>query len=142
MVVSRGGYSTRSFCVEAFNDAVVSGFVISGSVNRNVLIRAIGPTLAAFGVGDALRQPVLSVYQGDRLLATNSGWARSSREANAQSTADLVDAFDRAGAFRLLDEGSADGAMVLSVAPGAYTAQVRSGDGTPGSVLLEIYDLQ
>ena len=60
--------------VSSPTDAIVSGFVISGATNRNVLVRAVGPTLAAFGVNDALANPVLSVYQGDRLVATNSAW--------------------------------------------------------------------
>jgi hypothetical protein len=100
----------------------------------------VGPTLAAFGVNDALQRPVLSIYQGDRLLGTNSGWTTGSQE-NEASINDLIDAFDRAGAFRLLDDKSADNAMVVSLVPGSYTANVRSGDGAAGSVLLEIYDL-
>ncbi len=119
------------------NDALVSGFVISGTTNRTVLVRAVGPTLAAFGVNDALAQPLLSVYQGDRLLASNSGWSGIERTAAVP----LTDAFDRAGAFRLVDEDSRDAAVILSLAPGAYTVQVRSGDGSAGAALLEIYEL-
>jgi hypothetical protein len=129
------------------NDAVVSGFVISGSSNRSVLVRAIGPTLSAFGVVDALGQPVLSVFQGDRLVATNSGWA-STGSGNADSVSSgaspvetILDTFDRAGAFRLLDTTSRDAALVLPLAPGPYTVQVKSGDGTTGATLLEVYDL-
>ena len=119
------------------SDALVSGFVISGTTNRTVLVRAVGPTLAAFGVNDALAQPLLSVYLGDRLLASNSGWSGIERAAAVP----LTDAFDRAGAFRLVDEDSRDAAVILSLAPGAYTVQVRSGDGSAGAALLEIYEL-
>ncbi len=117
-------------------DAIVSGFVISGSVSRSVLIRAVGPTLAAFGVNDALKHPVLSVYQGERLIATNEGWASSSTAAQ-----DVMDAFDRAGAFRFVDEASRDSAVMVHLAPGAYTVQVKSGDNATGATLLEVYDL-
>lgn len=123
--------------VSSGEDAVVTGFVISGSTNRNVLVRAAGPTLAAFGVGDALKNPVLSVRQGDRLVMTNSAWAGSTPEA----TQDIVAAFDRAGAFRFVDESSRDAAALLSLPPGPYTVQVKSGDGAAGSTLLEVYDL-
>ncbi len=124
------------------SDALVSGFVISGASNRNVLVRAVGPTLAAFSVTDALKQPVLSVYQGDRLLATNSAWGKPTATVSARTSAEgLLDAFDRAGAFRLVDESSLDTALVLSLPPAAYTVQVKSGDGTGGAVLLEVYDL-
>lgn len=128
--------------VASGSDALVSGFVISGASNRNVLVRAIGPTLSAFGVSDALSRPILSVYQGERLIATNTGWATATATLSTRSAAEsLLDAFDRAGAFRLIDESSPDSAVVLSLAPASYTVQVKSGDGTPGAVLLEVYDL-
>ncbi|MBI5691400.1 MAG: alkaline phosphatase D family protein [Verrucomicrobia bacterium] len=123
--------------VASGNDALVSGFVISSTNSRSVLVRAVGPTLSAFGVADALIKPQLSVYQGDRLIATNLGWAGPQRERAGL----LTEAFDRAGAFRLIDEGSADSALVLALAPGAYTVQVKSADGTPGAALLEVYEL-
>jgi phosphodiesterase/alkaline phosphatase D-like protein len=123
--------------VSSGSDSLVSGFVISGSTNRSLLVRAIGPTLSAFGVTDALARPVLSVFQGERLVATNSAWSGVQRA----SASALTDAFDRAGAFRLVDEGSSDAALILSLPPGAYTVQVRSADGTAGAALLEVYEL-
>ena len=123
--------------VGAGGETLVSGFVTSGTANRTVLVRAIGPTLAAFGVTDALAQPVLSVYQGTRLVATNSAWGG----VNGASSDALTDAFDRAGAFRLVDEGSRDAALILSLPPGAYTVQVKSADAAGGSALLEVYEL-
>ena len=78
-----------------------------------------------------------SVYQGSQLVATNSGWAG----VNGVSADALTDAFDRAGAFRLVDEGSRDTALILSLAPGAYTVQVKAADGSAGSALLEVYEL-
>jgi hypothetical protein len=123
--------------LSAPTDSIVSGFVISGSSERLVLVRGVGPTLTSFGVADALKSPVLTVYQGDRLIATNSAWAGS----ETASVTQLGNAFDRAGAFRFIDESSKDTALVLSLAPGTYTAQVKSGDGGTGAALLEVYDL-
>jgi phosphodiesterase/alkaline phosphatase D-like protein len=123
--------------VNSPTDSVVSGFVITGAASRKVLVRAVGPTLAAFGVNDALSSPVLSIFQGDQLVATNSAWAGAGRDA----TEILTDAFDRAGAFRLIDESSRDAALVVSLVAGAYTVHVKSGDGKSGAALLEVYDL-
>jgi hypothetical protein len=117
-------------------DTVTSGFVISGETNRTVLVRAVGPSLAAYGVNGALTQPQVAVYQNDRLVIANTGWTNS-----AQSTDELTDAFDRVGAFRLMDETSGDCAVILSLAPGAYTVQVKSANGNTGAVLLEVYEL-
>lgn len=123
--------------VASASDALVSGFVISGNSPRSILVRAVGPTLASFGVADALVDPVLTVYKGDTLIATNTAWAGLERSLGAS----LTDAFDRAGAFRLIDETSRDAAVILSLDPGAYTVQVTSGTGAPGAALLEVYEL-
>lgn len=117
-------------------DSIVSGFVISGSNSRSVLVRAVGPTLAAFGVADVLASVRLSVYQGDRLVASNVGWGRT-----AEGPAALTAAFDRAGAFRLLDDTSGDAALLLSLSPAPYTIQVTSADGKPGAALVEVYEV-
>ena len=123
--------------VASGEDALITGFVISGATPRNVLVRAVGPTLSAFGVADALPRPMLKVFQGERVVASNEGWAGGA----AGSTESMLQAFDRAGAFRFLDESSHDAAVFLSLAPGAYTVQVKSGDSVTGSTLLEVYDL-
>lgn len=117
-------------------DSVVTGFVISSANTRTVLIRAIGPTLSAFGINDAMKQPQLAVYNGDTLVATNEGWA-----PDGEAEVRLTSAFDRAGAFRLIEPTSKDTALLLNLTQGAYTVRVRNGDGLPGAALLEVYDL-
>ena len=115
----------------------MSGFVLSGRGTRAVLVRAAGPALTDFGLNDALLRPKLEVYQGGRLIATNIGWAPS-----AEAAATLGDAFDRAGAFQFRDASSRDAALLLNLEPGAYTVKVSSADKTPGSTMLEVYDLR
>lgn len=122
--------------VSGDSDVLVSGFVISGANERSVLVRAIGPTLAGFGVSNPLSRPQLGVFQGPDLIASNDAWG-----ATPEAVETLTNTFDRAGAFRLVDSGSSDAALFLKIGPGAYTVQVRSGDGSPGTVLLEVYDL-
>lgn len=117
------------------DDALVSGFVISGQVPQRVLVRAIGPTLSQFGVGDAASRPQLTVFQGDRVIASNDAWG-----STEDAVTTLTDAFDRSGAFRL-ENATQDAAVVLMLQPGAYTVRVKSGDPKGGSVLLEVYDI-
>ena len=122
--------------VNADNNTAVSGFVISGDTPRTVLVRAVGPTLAQFGLTDALAQPQLVVYQGGKIIASNDAWAPGDQAATS-----LNAAFDRVGAFRLTDRASRDAAILLTLAPGSYTLSVKSANGASGSALVEIYNV-
>jgi phosphodiesterase/alkaline phosphatase D-like protein len=118
------------------DDTLTSGFVIAGQRARRVMMRAVGPSLAGFGVTDALERPVLSVFQGGERIATNDGWSLGRDPAVTMN-----ELFDRVGAFRLATDASRDAALVLTLNPGAYTAQVKSSDGQAGAALLEVYDV-
>ncbi len=122
--------------VTGADDALTSGFVISGTSPRRVLIRAVGPTLTSFGIADALANPSLTVYQGQKIIATAGAWGK-----DEETVKELSDVFERSGSFSFMDTSSRDAAVVLTLQPGSYTTQVRSGDGKPGSALLEVYDV-
>ncbi len=111
--------------------ALVAGFVVAGSTGRTVLIRAIGPTLRTFGVTDALVDPKLELYSGPTLLDANDNWGGS---------ASLVTAFTQVGSFAL-ELGSRDSALLATLQPGNYTAQVSGVAGASGIVLVEIYEV-
>lgn len=104
------------------------GFVVGGTIARRILVRAIGPTLGAFGVPGAMANPKLTVFSGQTQVATNSGWG---------GTAELAAAFTSVGAFAL-PTTSSDAALLLTLAPGSYTAVVSGG---AGEVLVEIYSV-
>jgi len=110
---------------------LITGFTLAGAGRKIVLVRAIGPTLAAFGVGRPLADPKVSVFHESTAVAANDNW----------SAATMGDAFGRTGAFALPAE-SRDAAVLLSLgAPGAYTVHVASAvPGTGGVVLVETYD--
>lgn len=115
-------------------ESLIAGFVIGGRSPRNILLRAVGPSLSAFGVTGALAQPTLTLFQGTTVVATNRDWgAVDPQRLNA--------AFDRAGAFRFANVESHDSAMYLPLDPGGYTLQTGSADGGLGSVLIEIYEV-
>ena len=127
--------STRAFVGKGSNVAI-AGFVISGSAGtKQVLLRAIGPTLSQFSVVGALAQPVLTLFDSSgTLIATNTGW---STNANASQISAV---FIAVGAFALPDD-SADSALLLSLAPGSYTAEVSGLNGTSGTALIEVYEV-
>ncbi len=102
--------------------------MVGGTVSRRVLIRAVGPTLGtAFNVPGAMADPSLSVFRGQTVLASNNDWGGS---------AALLAASASVGAFAL-PVASLDAALLLTLAPGNYTAQVR-GTGA-GEVIVEVY---
>ncbi len=117
--------------------AVVAGFVVSGAVPKQVLIRAVGPELAAFDVANVLADPVLTVFQRDNeretVIASNDDWGSDAAATSA--------AAKTTGAFALAP-GSKSAALVLWLAPGVYTAQATGGENSPGIALVEVYELQ
>lgn len=109
--------------------SAIAGFVVTGTAPKAILIRAVGPGLASFGIRDGVAAPRLELRDSTgRLIAGNDGWGNSG---------EIELAGDRVGAFRL-PRGSRDAALIVALMPGAYTAQVAANGN--GMVLLEIYD--
>jgi hypothetical protein len=108
------------------------GFVVGGTGTKNVLVRAIGPTLgSAFGVPGAVSDPQLTLFSGQTAIAANDNWG---------GDATLASAFASAGAF-VLPATSRDAAVLASLEPGNYTVQVSGVSGATGIILVEIYDM-
>lgn len=118
--------------VTAAGEAPVIGFVVAGTEPKRLLVRAIGPALAAFGLSDTIADPQLEIYEGSTRLQHNDNWAGS---------AELEDAFARVGAFPLADAAGKDAALLVTAAPGAYTAVVSGVNNASGTVLVEVYEL-
>jgi hypothetical protein len=119
------------------NNVAVAGFVINGSAGttEQVLIRAVGPTLAQFGVTGALAQPVLTLANGTGgLIASNTSWSTSSSSAQIAAAAASIGAF-------ALPTANADSALLISLPPGVYTASVAGAGGASGISLVEIYEV-
>jgi len=115
-------------------NTLIAGVVVAGNAPKRMLVRAVGPSLAQAGVTGFLARPVLSLYSGSRLVAQNAGLA-TSPDAVAITQAGI-----EAGAFTLT-AGANDAALLVSLAPGLYSAQVTSADGTTGTALVEFYEL-
>ncbi len=118
---------------------LTAGFVIGGTGTRTILVRVIGPTLTGFGVGGAMENPKLDLYSGQTVIASNDEWG-TPLGPNSSSAFSITAASTAAGAFAL-PSGSKDAALLVTLPPGSYTAQVRSVDGASGSALVELYEV-
>jgi hypothetical protein len=109
---------------------------VGGTTAKTVLIRAWGPALtpAPFSVAGAMPDPQLQVYStasGDILLAANAGWGGDPQIAAAASAV---------YAYAWSNPGSADSAVLITLPPGNYTAQVSSPSGAGGTALIEVFE--
>lgn len=110
------------------------GFFILGSNPVRVLIRAIGPTLGDFGVGDTIADPKMDVFVlgASTPFASNDNWGGG---------AELSAAFDSVLAFQL-PASSKDAATIQTLNPGGYTVEVSSAvPNASGVALIEVYEL-
>jgi hypothetical protein len=137
--VSSGGtrlanISTRALVGTGAN-IIIPGFVISGSGTDQLLARGDGPALTGFGVGGALAQPSLSVFDSSgNVIASNTGWGTNANPAQLASTAASVGAF-------ALTSGSADSALIVNLSAGAYTMQLSGVNNSTGVALAEVYEV-
>ncbi len=112
-------------------DILIVGFNVGGTGTRRLLIRAVGPTLGAFGVSGTLVDPKLEVFSGTTVVAANDNWDAAVTPAALQTGV---------GAFALT-ANSRDAVLVANLAPGSYTAQVSGVNSTTGVALVELYEL-
>jgi hypothetical protein len=114
--------------VETGANVGIGGLIITGSVPKHVLLRAIGPSLSGFGVPNVLADPVLELHgPGAFVTITNNDW-RDTQEAEIQATG-------------IPPSNNLESAIVATLTPGSYTAVVRGNGNTSGVALIEIYDL-
>jgi arylsulfate sulfotransferase len=124
-----GNISTRG-SVGTTDNVLISGFIVGDVESATVVVRAIGPSLAASGVSGVLTDPTLTIYDSTgSAIATNDNWQ------------DNVNATDvrRNG---LAPPNPSESALVLHLPAGAYTAIVRGADGGTGIGLAEVYTLR
>lgn len=112
------------------DDAVmIAGFVIQGDRPRRVIIRALGPSLAAAGVTGVLANPSFQLFAGPTPIASNDDWKSGPSMAELQ-TLGRAPSDDR------------EAALIVTLAPGAYTAIVSGVNRTTGVALVEVYDAE
>lgn len=112
---------------------LIAGFVISGDQRKRLLIRAVGPSLANFGISGTLADPRIDILSGTTAIATNNDWTETAVAAQVNAVTPAVGAFP-------LNANSRDAALVVQLNPGSYTVQVTGAGGLGGTALVEIYD--
>jgi hypothetical protein len=111
------------------DSVLVSGFIVGDVESATVVVRALGPSLAAYGVSGVLSDPTLTIYDSTgTVIASNDNWQ------------DNINAIDirKNG---LAPPNSSESALVLRLPAGAYTAIVRGANGGTGVGLAEVYTL-
>jgi hypothetical protein len=121
--------STRARA-ETGNNVLIGGFILGkGSATKNVVVRALGPSLGARGIISPLLDPSLQLFDSSgRLVASNNDWMS---DVNAQQ---LIDS-------GLAPADSREAALFISLSPAAYTVVVTGVDGAQNIALVEVYDL-
>ena len=74
--------ATRAYCSTG-NNVTIGGFVVSGTTDKRVLLRAVGPSLTAQGIGasEVLLDPTISVHRGTQMIASNDNWGTNANVA-------------------------------------------------------------
>jgi len=110
------------------DQVAIGGFIITGNDFKNVVIRALGPSLAQADVPAPLQDPVIELHDSKGALITaNDNWPESQGV--------------ELSATGLAPKDSHESAVFAALAPGAYTAVVRGNNDTTGTALIEVYDL-
>ncbi len=111
------------------DNVLIGGFIITGTQPKTLVLRALGPSLSGFGVSDVLSDPVLRVYNSsNRLIATNDNWQSDPGHSVIEADG-------------LAPDNPLESATLQTLAPGTYTVIVRGKQATPGTGLVELYDL-
>jgi hypothetical protein len=120
--------STRG-SVGTGDNVLISGFIIGDVDSATVVVRALGPTLATYGVSGVLSDPTLTIYDSNGSpIASNDNWQDDPNASLVQKNG-------------LTPPNASESALVLHLPAGAYTAVVRGANGATGNALVEVYHL-
>jgi hypothetical protein len=115
--------------VGAGDQVLISGFILGDVSNATVVIRALGPSLATFGVDSPVTDPSFTVFDENGMaIAANDNWQDSITRGDVQING-------------LAPSDPVEAATVLHPPPGSYSVIVSGAGGETGIGLLEIYDL-
>jgi hypothetical protein len=110
------------------DNVLIAGFIVQGSGNKRLIVRGIGPSLTTFGVPNALQDPTLELFTGNTSLGVNDNWQENPNAAEIVTTG-------------LAPANPRESALLITLAPGSYTAVLRGKNNSAGVGLVEVYDL-
>jgi hypothetical protein len=114
--------------VQAGDNVLIGGFIIQGNRPKTVVVRAVGPSLAAYSVSGALADPMLQIYSGQTVMASNDDWQTSSNVAAVQASG-------------LAPANKLESAILTTLNPGAYTAIVSGVGEATGVAIIEVFEV-
>lgn len=123
--------STRGH-VGTGDQILIAGLVVDGASPKLLLFRAVGPTLAKFGISNVLADPTLTIFRGSVQAHMNDNWDGAPEVAAAAAAC---------GAFSLPVD-SKDSCLLLTLEPGTYTAHVSGRLEGTGIALIEVYEIE
>lgn len=111
------------------DNVLIGGFIINGSQSKQIIIRAIGPSLVSSGVAGALADPVLELHDSSgALISSNDDW-QSGGQASQISASGFA------------PSNSLESAVIATLSPGNYTAIVKGFNNITGVALVELYEM-
>jgi hypothetical protein len=120
--------STR-MTVATGQNVLIGGFIIKGAQSKTLVLRAIGPSLAGAGVGNVLSDPVLELHDSlGAVVTSNDDWKDGAQSSQIQE-------------MGLAPSDSLESAILVTLAPGSYTAVVSGYDNVTGNGLVEAYEV-
>ncbi len=111
------------------DDALIAGFIVTGTTDKEVVIRGLGPSLGAGGIAGLLADPTLELRDGSGALITSDDNWMDSPERQAIIDSMLAPGDDR------------EAAILVTLAPGSYTAILRGSENGTGLGIVEVYNL-
>jgi hypothetical protein len=111
------------------DNVLIGGFIVRGSEPKQLIVRALGPSLTAAGVTGAMANPMLELHDSTgALIASNDNWQTGGQASQISASG-------------LAPSNSLESAIIATLPSGNYTAIVRGVNSTTGIALVEVYEL-
>jgi hypothetical protein len=114
--------------IQAGDKLMIVGFIVQNKPVR-VVIRAIGPSLIEFGIANALADTTLQLRDMNGVIVLeNDNW-KTDQQSELEATG-------------LQPTNELEAALITTIQPGQYTAQVRGKNDSSGIGVVQVYFLQ